>query len=65
MSRVGISQKMRRFRPVAELATAGLGSVVAGYAVTALALAGYMGTLLIRARRARERTAAILAKRSR
>ena len=50
---------------MAELATAGLGSVVAGYAVTALALAGYMGTLLIRARRARERTAAIVAKRSR
>jgi hypothetical protein len=65
MSKGGISRRRRRFQPVAELATAGLGSVVAGYAVTALALAGYMGTLLVRARRARERTAAIVAKRSR
>jgi hypothetical protein len=50
---------------VADLATADLGSVIAGYAVTVLALAGYMGTLLVRARRARARTAAIVAKRSR
>jgi hypothetical protein len=50
---------------VAELAAADLGSVIAGYAVTVLALAGYMGTLLVRARRARARTAAIVAKRPR
>jgi hypothetical protein len=50
---------------VADLATAGLGSAIAGYAVTLLALAGYLGTLLVRARRARERTAAIVAKRPR
>jgi hypothetical protein len=49
---------------MADLATVGLGFVIAGYAVTALALAGYMGTLLVRARRARGRTAAIVAKRS-
>jgi hypothetical protein len=50
---------------VAELATANLGYVVAGYVVTGMALAGYVGYLLSRARRARIRAAAIGAKRAR
>ena len=50
---------------MADVASVDLGSVVAGYAVTVLTLAGYTGTLLIRARRARERTAAVVAKRPR
>jgi len=39
--------------------------VVAGYAVTAAALGGYVLRLFARARRARERTAAIAARRDR
>jgi len=50
---------------VADLATANLGYVVAGYMVTGMALAGYVGFLLLRARRARVRAAAIAAKRAR
>jgi hypothetical protein len=38
--------------------------VIAGYAVTALALGGYVASLLVRGRRARERAAAIAARRS-
>jgi hypothetical protein len=37
--------------------------VVAGYSVTAAALAGYVARLFVRARRARELAAAIAAKR--
>lgn len=48
-----------------ELARADLGYVVAGYTVTGVALAGYLGYLLTRARRARARAAAIAAKRAR
>ena len=47
------------------LATANLGYVVAGYVLTVLALAGYVGYLFLRARRARLRTAAISARRGR
>ncbi|HYT80605.1 MAG TPA: hypothetical protein VEQ37_15395 [Actinomycetota bacterium] len=50
---------------MADLATANLGYVVAGYTVTGVALAGYVGSLLWRARRARVRAAAIAAKRTR
>jgi hypothetical protein len=42
-----------------------LGYVVAGYTVTGAALAGYVGYLLVRARRVRSRAAAIAAKRAR
>jgi hypothetical protein len=50
---------------VAELAATHVASVVAGYLVTGLSLAGYGGYLLMRARRARLRAAAIGAKRAR
>lgn len=50
---------------MAEVAAASIGYVVAGYAVTAVALAGYVGYLLLRVRRARVRAAAIAAKRVR
>jgi hypothetical protein len=50
---------------VGNLAVASLGYVVAGYIVTAAALAGYVGFLVLRARRARSRAAAIAAKRAR
>jgi hypothetical protein len=50
---------------VGSLAVATLGYVVAGYIVTATALAGYVGFLLLRARRARSRAAAIAGKRAR
>jgi hypothetical protein len=50
---------------VADLATANLGYVVAGYTVTGVALAGYVGHLFWRARRGRVRAAAIAAKRAR
>ncbi len=50
---------------MAELATANLGYVVAGYAVTGAVLAGHVGYLFSRARRARIRAAAIGAKRAR
>ena len=60
------STKMpRRCRRVVDLATANLGYVVAGYTVTGVTLAGYVGRLLWRARRARVRAAAIAAKRTR
>ena len=39
--------------------------VVAGYAVTAVALGGYVAALLARARRAKARAAAIAARRDR
>jgi hypothetical protein len=39
------------------------GYVVAGYAITAVALGGYAFRLLVRARRARERADAIAARR--
>jgi hypothetical protein len=55
----------RGFQLVGSLAAVGFGYVVAGYTVTALALAGYVGSLLIRARRARIRAGAIAAKRAR
>jgi len=49
---------------VAELAVGSLWSyAIAGYVLTAVALAGYVLSLFGRARRARERTAAISAKR--
>lgn len=48
-----------------EIATANVGYVVAGYTVTGLALVAYVGSLLLRARRARVRAAAIAAKRAR
>jgi hypothetical protein len=41
-----------------------LGFVVAGYALTAAALAGYVLSLIGRARRARARAAAIAARRA-
>jgi hypothetical protein len=41
------------------------GYTIAGYAVTALALGGYVASLFRRGRRARERTAAVAAKRVR
>jgi len=44
------------------VAMANLGYVVAGYAVTVVALGGYVGSLFARARRARHRAAAIAAK---
>jgi hypothetical protein len=50
---------------VGDLAVATVGYVVAGYIVTSAALAGYVGFLLLRARRARGRAAAIAAKRAR
>jgi hypothetical protein len=50
---------------VAELAATRVASVVAGYLVTGLSLAGYNAYLLMRARRARLRAAAIAAKRAR
>jgi hypothetical protein len=40
-----------------------VGYVVAGYLLTAAAIAGYVGGLLIRARRARDRAAAVAARR--
>jgi hypothetical protein len=40
-----------------------LGYVVAGYTLTAAALAGYVASLLSRARRARLRAAAVAARR--
>ncbi len=40
------------------------GSVVAGYAITALGLGGYFANLLYRGRRARARAAAMAAKRT-
>jgi nitrate reductase gamma subunit len=49
---------------VAELAATHLASVVAGYLVTGLSLAGYVAYLLMRARRARLRAASIAAKRA-
>lgn len=39
-----------------------LGYVVAGYCITAAAMAAYAGNLLVRARRARVRAAAIAAR---
>jgi CcmD family protein len=39
--------------------------VVAGYLITGLALGGYVARLFVRARRARERAAAIAARRVR
>ena len=48
-----------------DLPVATVGYVVAGYIVTAAALAGYVGFLLLRGRRARDRAAAIAAKRAR
>jgi hypothetical protein len=50
---------------VGELAFTHLGSVVAGYVIAGVSLAGYIGSLLVRARRARLRAAAIAAKRAR
>lgn len=50
---------------MADLATANLGYVIAGYTLTAVALGGYVGHLLVRARRARVRAAAIAARRAR
>lgn len=50
---------------MAEVAVANLGYVVAGYTVTATALAGYLASLLLRAQRARLRATAIAAKRAR
>ena len=47
------------------MATTHLASVVAGYLVTGVSLAAYLGYLLVRARRARLRAAAIAAKRVR
>jgi len=44
------------------VAMANLRYVVAGYAVTVVALGGYVGSLFARARRARRRAAAIAAK---
>ena len=41
-----------------------LGLVIAGYGLTALSLLGYVGTLLLRARRATARTAALAARRA-
>jgi hypothetical protein len=38
--------------------------VIVGYAATALALGGYVASLLVRGRRARDRAAAIAARRS-
>lgn len=40
-----------------------LGYVVAGYAITAVALGGYALRLFVRARRARERADAVAARR--
>ncbi|HEX6009909.1 MAG TPA: hypothetical protein VFZ50_07375 [Actinomycetota bacterium] len=40
-----------------------IGYVVAGYAITAVALAGYTLRLFVRARRARERAEAVAARR--
>jgi hypothetical protein len=40
-----------------------LGYVVAGYVVTAGAIAGYAASLFVRARRARSRAAAVAARR--
>jgi hypothetical protein len=50
---------------VGSLAVASVGYVVAGYIVTAAALAGYVGLLVLRARRARSRAADIAASRAR
>jgi hypothetical protein len=47
---------------VAEVAVANVGYVVAGYAVTVAALAGYVVYLVLRAWRARARAAAFAAK---
>ena len=58
-------RKRKRCRLVGEMAAANLGYVVAGYAVTGAALAGYVCYLLLRARRARTRAAAVAAKRAR
>jgi hypothetical protein len=44
---------------------ANLEFVVAGYLLTAFALGGYVARLYVRARRARERTAAIVSRRIR
>ena len=44
--------------------TEGLGFVIAGYAATAVALGGYVVGLVLRARRARQRAAAIAARRA-
>ncbi len=40
-----------------------VGYVVAGYLVTAAAIAGYVSNLFVRARRARTRAAAVAARR--
>jgi hypothetical protein len=40
-----------------------LGLLIAGYALTGLALAAYVSALVLRARRARDRTAALAARR--
>jgi hypothetical protein len=40
-----------------------LGYVVAGYLLTAAAIAGYVGSVLLRARRARARAADVAARR--
>jgi hypothetical protein len=50
---------------VVDFAVANIGYVVAGYAVAAAGLGGYAGYLIMRARRARLRAAAIAAKRAR
>jgi hypothetical protein len=51
---------------VGEVAVGSLWSyAVAGYILTAVALAGYIGSLFLRARRARLRAAAIAARRGR
>jgi hypothetical protein len=47
------------------VAVANITFVVAGYALTAVALGGYVARLFARARRARQRAAAIAAHRSR
>lgn len=47
---------------MAEVVAATLGYVVAGYVVTGASVAGYVGYLVIRARRARSRAAAIAAR---
>jgi hypothetical protein len=50
---------------VVDLAVANIGYVVAGYAVAVAGLGAYAGYLMMRARRARLRAAAIAAKRAR
>lgn len=50
---------------MAEVAAANIVYVMAGYVATGVALGGYVGYLLLRARRARTKTAAIAAGRAR